>query len=81
MLGCFNCRIPSHYKQEGELAILTSFISLILFVIYYVLGLSLTRGFQSTSKISNHMPLVVGAIWLYASFILTVLYLPKVSFV
>ena len=79
MLGTFNCRLPSPYKKEGELAILTGIISLLLFVFYYLIAISISSGYTSSSMIVNHMPYTVGSLWLYNTFILTVLYLPKVS--
>lgn len=80
ILGCFNCRITSHYKKEGELAILTGILSLILFGFFYLLAIVFSNGYTDVSRIKNHMPYVTGAIWLYSSFILTVLYLSKVRY-
>lgn len=78
MLGSFNSRLSSHYKKEGELAILTGIISLVLFASYYFIAISISSGYTTSSKIENHMPYSVGSLWLYNSFILTVLYLSKV---
>jgi gamma-aminobutyric acid type B receptor len=79
ILGCFNCRIPSHYQKEGQLAIFTGSISLILFFTFYAVALFFTNGNQEPARIQSYMPYLTGSLWLYASFILTVLYVPKVS--
>ena len=79
MLGWFNCRLSSHYKKEGELAILTGIISLVLFVSYYLIAIGVSSGYTTSSRIENHMPYTIGSLWIYNSFILTVLYLSKVS--
>ena len=79
ILGCFNCRIPSHYQKEGQLAIFTGSISLILFFTFYAIALFFTNGNQEPARIQSYMPYLTGSLWLYASFILTVLYVPKVS--
>jgi hypothetical protein len=78
ILGCFNCKIPSPYQIEGQLAIFTGSISLILFFTFYAVALFFTNGNQEPARIQSHMPFATGFQWLYTSFILTALYFPKV---
>lgn len=79
VIGCYNCRIPSSYKQEGELAILTALISLFLVATYFSVGLALSIGRTTHSRIESYMTYASGFQWLYPSFLLTIIYLPKVS--
>ena len=77
-LGSFNCRIHSHYKKEGELAILTGTISILMFAFYYALGLILTSGYTKSGAIKNQIVYGTAIPLVYYSFILAILYGSKV---
>ena len=78
-LGSFNCRIHSHYKKEGELAILTGTISILMFAFYYILGLSITTGYTKSGAIKNQISYGTATPMAYYSLILVILYGSKVS--
>ena len=77
-LGSFNCRIAWHYKGEGELAILTGTVSLMLYIFNYAIGLIVTNGYTEAGMIKNNLPFNVALLLAYFSFILTALYGSKV---
>ena len=74
VLGVFNSRIPSHFNQEGELAVLTGTISLLIVV------LTVIFLFLLEATIKDQIPLCVGLNLLYNSSVLTVLYGSKVRY-
>lgn len=80
-LGCYNCRnIQSqYYKQEGGIAILVTSLYIFLTVIYLIMVTIQFNGWENFARIENLMPYLSSLFWIYPSFVLTVLYLPKVN--
>ena len=77
-LGSFNCRIAWHYKGEGELAILTGTVSLMLCLFNYAIGLIASNGYTEAGMIKNNLRYNIPILLAYFSFILTALYGSKV---
>lgn len=79
VLGVFNSRIPSHFNQEGELAVLTGTVSLLI-VGLIIVGHSNVFFGRAAPMIKDQMSYGVGLNLLYNSFVLTVLYGSKVRY-
>ncbi|XP_019855931.1 PREDICTED: uncharacterized protein LOC109584583 [Amphimedon queenslandica] len=73
-LGSFNCRIPGHFKNEGELAILAGAMTLLLFIVYMAITLVLSNGNPESIMIKDQLAYAGGFVLAYNSFILFALY-------
>ena len=68
----------SIYKKEGEVATLTSAISVLVLTFYDIAVSTLTRS-RRVPRIETLIVLYCGSLSIYCIFILTFTYLPKVN--
>ncbi|XP_019862127.1 PREDICTED: uncharacterized protein LOC105315548 [Amphimedon queenslandica] len=73
-LGSWNCRITRHYKSEGELAILTATVSIMIYIFNYGISLIATYGYTEAGMIKFILRYSIGTLFVYFSFILAALY-------
>ena len=79
IIGAYNCKIFSSYKKEGEVATLTSAVSVLVLTFFNIAISTHTLYSSHLPRIQTLIVLYCDTLSIYCIFILTFTYLPKVS--